>query len=74
MPRVRTPEIPFVKMKRLLLGYGLNAPALAAVLDCSAQTARRRLETPGTLTLAELEAVSRKAHVPMDEIRAAINR
>lgn len=58
-------------MKRLLLGYGLNGPALAEVLGCTPNTARRRLESPGTLTLAELELVSRKAHVPMDEIRAA---
>lgn len=70
MPR----DVPFVKLKRLLIGYGLNGPALAKVLDCSAPTARARLTSPGDFTLAELELVSRKGHVPFDEIRAAITK
>lgn len=74
MPRIRPRDVPFVKIKRLLIGYGLNGPALAEVLDCTPNTARSRLERPETLTLAELELVSRKGHVPMDEIRAAIIR
>ena len=72
MPRRN--EVPFAKVKRLLVGYGLNGPALAKVLDCSAPTARARLASPGDFTLAELELVSRRGHVPFDEIRAAISK
>jgi len=74
MPRTRPREVPFVKMKRLLLGYGLNGPALAAILECTPNTARSRLERPETLTLAELDKVCSKGHIPMDEIRAAITK
>ncbi len=72
MPRIKTPEIPFERVKRLIVGYGLNSPALAEVLGCSVPTARARLNRPELFTLGELELVCRKGHVPMDEIRAAI--
>lgn len=71
MPRVKTPEIPFAKVKRLLLGYGLNGPKLAKVLKCSEPTARTRLDDPSKLTLGELAKISRHG-VPIDEIRESI--
>lgn len=74
MPRLKTKEIPFVKVKRLLVGYGLNCQALAEVLGCSEPTARSRLNRPETLTLSELDLISRRGHVPMEEIRAAISK
>lgn len=74
MPRLRPQEVPFVRVKRLLLGYGLNGPALAKVLGCTPKTARARLERPETFTLSELAKVSTTGHVPIDEIRDAIIR
>lgn len=72
MPRVRTPEIPLVKMRRLLLGYGFNGPKLAKVIGCSDPTARRRLDDPSELTLGDIMKINRTGHVPMEELRAAI--
>lgn len=65
---------PFVTVSRLLLAYGLSASRLASIIGCSYNTARSRLDNPSTLTLGELETVSLKAHVPMEEIRASIRR
>ena len=72
MPRLRKREIPFERVKQLLLGYGVNGPMLARVLNCSEKTARSRLNNPETFTLAELGAISRKTSIPIDELRGAI--
>ena len=74
MPYIRKTEMPFVKMRRLLLGYELDAVALSAIIGCSYNTARSRIDHPEKLTLAELDAISKKGHVPMDELRSAIIR
>lgn len=65
---------PFITVRRLLLGYDVTASELARILDCSYNTARSRLDNPQTFTLHELEMVSLRHHVPMDEIRASIRR
>ena len=67
-------NIPFVNVRRLLLGYDITASELARILGCAYTTARSRLDNPQTFSLGELERVSLKAHIPMDEIRAAIRR
>jgi len=72
MPYVKTREVPFARVRRLFIGYGLDATALAVVLGCSYNTAKQRLEKPETMTLADLDRVCRAGHVPMEEIRAAI--
>lgn len=65
---------PFVTVERLLRGYGLTPSRLAKLWGCSYNTARARLERPSTLTLGELEAVSMRAGIPMQEIRDSIKR
>ena len=72
MPYVKKQETPYVRVRRLLMGYGLDPCGLAAVLGCSRNTAAARLANPGTLTLSELGTISRAGHIPMDEIRQAI--
>ena len=74
MPYIKKKEPPFAKMGRLITGYGLNAPRLAELLDVSRQTAKRRLENPETLTLQDLDRINRLGHVPIEEIRDAIQR
>ena len=74
MPRIRKPEIPFVKMKRLLLGYEMNGPKMGEILGCSAKTGKARLDNPQTLTLADLDNISKKGHIPIEEIREAITK
>ena len=70
--RLKAPQQPFIKLRRLLLSYELNAPRLAAVLGCSVPTARHRINDPGSLTMAELSKINRFGHVPIEEIRDAV--
>lgn len=62
----------YARMTRLLRGYGLTAPKLAEVLNVTTPTARIRLENPSRLTLGDLDRINRLGHVPIDEIRGAI--
>lgn len=68
-----TPQ-PWAKMHRLLTGYGLTGPKLAAILGVSRPTARGRLDEPGRLTLEDLDRINRFGHIPIEEIREAIVR
>ena len=72
MPYLKPRETPFAEVARLLKGYDLKGPSLAAVLACGEQKARSRLQNPGDLTLAELARICRNAHIPADELRNAI--
>lgn len=66
--------MPWAKMSRLLKGYDLTGPKLAEILGVSRPTARSRLDEPGKLTLADLDLISRRAHIPLDELRECIGR
>lgn len=72
MPYIKPRDPPFVKVKRLLLGYGLDATALSAVLGCSYNTAAARLKKPEDFTLREIGAINKRGHVPLEELREAI--
>lgn len=65
---------PFAKMTRLLRGYGMTGPKLAAILGVSRPTAKARIDAPGKLTLEELDRISRQGHIPLDELRDCIGR
>lgn len=71
MPYIKE-NLPFDKMHRLLKGYELDGPKLAAILGVSAPTAKLRLDEPGKLTLADLDKISRRGHIPMEELRECI--
>lgn len=72
MPYLKPKPRPFDGMRRLLLGYELNAARLSTVLGCSEPTARSRLNNPGTLTVEELDKIRRFGHVPVEEIREKV--
>lgn len=74
MPYIKKPDPPYARMTRLLRGYGLNGPKLAAVLQVSAPTGQKRLTCPDTLTLGDLDRINRFGHIPIEEIREAIVR
>ena len=57
------------KSKRLLKGYEINAVKLAAYIGVSEPTARKRLNNPGLLTGNDWLNISRKGHIPIEEIR-----
>ena len=71
MPYTKYVE-PFDKARRLLKGYDLNAKKLAEILHCSEPTARERLRNPGRITTSEWLRISRRGHIPVEEIREAI--
>ena len=73
VPFLKRRDPPFAAVARLLRGYGLDAAKLAPVLGCSYNTARARLRDPGTLTLAELAAINRVGHIPVEEIKNSIH-
>ena len=73
MPYLKKSDVPFARVRRLLLGYGVNATALAEILDCSYNTAASRLRNPQDLTLRELGAISRRGHISIEEIREVIS-
>ena len=74
MPRLKQSDPAFVKMKRLLLGYELNAARLASVLGVSEPTAKKRLDNPETLSLRDLDRINRFGHIPIEEIKSALCR
>lgn len=73
MPYIKQ-DPPWARMGRLLRGYGLNAARLAAVLGCSTPTALTRIREPERLTLGDIVKINERAHIPMEELRAAISK
>ena len=66
-------EPDFVKIQRVIRGYGLNAPAIAEMIDVSAPTARKRLEHPELFSLSDLKRISQRGHIPWEELHAAFH-
>ena len=69
MPYIRPAATPHEKSKRLLRGYDITASKLSYILNCYETTARSRLKNPGTLTGDEWLKISRRGHIPIEEIR-----
>ena len=72
MPYLKKKDEPFAAMRRLLIGYGLNASHLGPVIGKNENTARERLKNPDKLTLGELRSIALKGHIPVEELREAI--
>ena len=72
MPRIKSAETPFAGLARLIRGYGYGATRLAAILQCSRQTAMTRMNNPEQFTLEELCRVVRSTEIPADEMREAV--
>ena len=60
------------KSKRLLKGYEITAVKLSAYIGVSEPTARKRLNNPGLLTGNDWLNISRRGHIPVEEIRNVI--
>lgn len=72
MPYIKPKEIPHEKMRRLIIGYDLTPVKLAYILDCSAPTAREKLNNPERFTLGDLKKINQKGHIPLEEIREGL--
>ncbi len=71
MPRLKKKEPDFIEVTRLIKGYA-SAPQVAKMLNCSANTARRRLNAPETFTLGELNRIRWQAHISAEEMLSHI--
>ena len=69
-------EVPHAQLARLIIGFlGLRhnpAADVAAILNCSENTARSRLKNPGEMTVSELTSLGRGLHIPIEDLRASI--
>lgn len=72
MPYIKPRDVDFVKVQRTIKGYSILAPQLAQALDCSEPTARKKLNNPELFTLADIKKISRRLHIPLEELRAGI--
>ena len=66
----KTPSRMFVLLNGSAIGK--SREELGAIIGKGAQTASERLKNPDTLTLGELKRLARKLHIPVEDIRAAI--
>ena len=70
----KMPYIPkrskYDKSKKLLLAYEITPTRLKAILGVSQPTARKKLNDIGSLTTEDWGLISRKAHIPVEEIRS----
>lgn len=60
------------KLRRVFLAYELDGVKLARILGYHPNTGRDRMKNPDALTVAEIRQISRKAHIPIEELRGAI--
>ena len=76
MPKVKRTPDRYDSMRLLLQGkravLGFTYRDIAERLDCSPETVRTRLSSPGNLTVNELRQYSRILDIPADDLRQAI--
>lgn len=68
MPYIK-PRKQYEKTRKLLNSYEIGQTQLMAILGCSRPTAQNRIENPGNITGDEWLTISRRAHIPVEEIR-----
>ena len=64
------PQRKYDKSRKLLLAYEISATRLKDILGCSQPTARKKLQNPGELTTDDWQLISKRGHVPVEEIRS----
>lgn len=72
MPRTRNQDAPLASMGRLIRGYFGSGEQLAAVLGCTGNTARRRLNNPKEITLGEIIILNQRGHISKEELLGAL--
>ena len=63
------PKRKYDKSKKLLNAYEITASRLTGILECSLPTARKKLNDPGELTTDDWMRISKRGHIPVEEIR-----
>lgn len=72
MPYKKPTCVPFQGFAEFIRGKGINSPQLAKILDCSPNTAMKKLKQPELFTLNDLLKIHRRAHIVWDDIREGI--
>lgn len=76
MPKIKRQPDRYDPMRRLLQGQrailGFTYRDIAERLNCSPETVRTRISSPGNLTVQELRQYSRILEIPADDLRQAI--
>lgn len=71
MPYIKPKKVPFDNFAKYIKGR-CSSPELAAVIGCSAPTARKKINNPELFTLGDLKKISERKHIPIEELRGEI--
>ena len=72
MPYKKPERIPFQGFAEFLKGKGFNSISLAKVLECSPNTAMRKLREPKLFDLEDLRNLHHKGHIVWDDLKGAM--
>lgn len=72
MPRLKQPEVKFVKVQRTIKSYGLTGTRIAPAIHVSPVTARKKLRNPELFTIRELDSISKCFGIPWSEIQESM--
>jgi len=69
MPYKKPKRVPFQGFSEFLKGLGLTSPKLAEILECSPNTAMKKLKNPRLFTIGDIERLYRRGHIPLTRLR-----
>lgn len=72
MPYKKPEKIPFQGIADLINAKRISPPKLAVILECTAPTARTKMNDPRKFTLGDIERIIRFGHIPVEDIREEI--
>ena len=72
MPRLRTAQPDNLRLYELLRGRDVTAARLSRTLRVCDNTARKKLQNPGLLTVDDLKRVCKTFGISYDDVREAI--
>ena len=63
------PQRKYDKSIKLLRAYEITPVRFMAITGCSHPTAKKKIDNPGLLTTEEWNKISKRGHIPVEEIR-----
>jgi len=67
-------QVPYVRVQRLIKGYGINGNKLSPILGCSSPHAKKKLDNPELFTLDDLDRISNYWGIPWEDFKDAMVR
>ena len=65
----KKPKTAHIGLRELCLSKGIRSPQLADILDCSVNTALKKLKEPKYMTIEDLDKLHYKGHLTWKEIK-----